>query len=245
MPAPITPNGSSFHESSFRHLVRDLSDILGLSSDIDSADVDLSSLTRLMQSYKSAELEWFQYAYADPSMVFTRNLVDRGNGKSNLLILVWTPGRESVIHDHANSHCIMKVLKGRVTETRYEWPAPSVSARTSPEPSIPRVLNGDRDSSRTNAGQMRITKATTYEQDQVTYMSDDLGLHKISNPDSETYAVTLHLYTPPNAANHGCKVFDEKSGTSVLVTEYQFYSEFGQKTSGDCFDKVEFDPSLS
>ena len=79
---------------------------------------------------------------------------------------------------------------------------------------------------------MRITKATNYKKNQVTYMSDDLGLHKISNPDPETYAVTLHLYTPPNAANHGCKVFDEQTGTSVLVTGYQFYSEFGQKTNG-------------
>lgn len=25
------------------------------------------------------------------------------------LILVWSPGKGSVIHDHANAHCVMKV----------------------------------------------------------------------------------------------------------------------------------------
>ena len=27
------------------------------------------------------------------------------------VILVWTPGKISPIHDHANSHCVMKVYK--------------------------------------------------------------------------------------------------------------------------------------
>jgi hypothetical protein len=27
----------------------------------------------------------------------------------NQLILVWSPGKSSAIHDHANAHCVMKV----------------------------------------------------------------------------------------------------------------------------------------
>jgi cysteine dioxygenase len=54
------------------------------------------------------------------------------------LILVWTPGKESPIHDHVGSHCIMKVqiltnvetnvlssgqmLQGSLRETQYDWP---------------------------------------------------------------------------------------------------------------------------
>jgi len=34
--------------------------------------------------------------------------------KSLQLILVWTPGKESPIHDHAGSHCIMKVWVARL-----------------------------------------------------------------------------------------------------------------------------------
>lgn len=40
---------------------------------------------------------------------YTRNLVDTGNGKYNLMIVCWSEGQGSGIHDHPNSHCIMKV----------------------------------------------------------------------------------------------------------------------------------------
>lgn len=40
-----------------------------------------------------------------------------------------------------------------------------------------------------------IIQETLFEKDQVTYMSDELGLHKISNPDSEETAVSLHCKT--------------------------------------------------
>ena len=220
--------------NAFQRLVRDLSDTLGPSSGIDSAKINPFSLIDLMACYPSHESEWIRYAHKDPSMVFTRNLVDRGNGKSNLLILVWTPGRESVIHDHANAHCVMKVLRGEITETRYEWPTPPTSVRSSPEPCSSSTEGERHDTIPPDAEQMRITKTTTFGRDQVTYTSDELGLHKISNPDLTTFAVTLHLYTPPNAATHGCQVFDEKTGQGVLVTGYPYFSEFGQKTQDEC-----------
>ena len=213
----------------FQRLVRDLSDILGPSSGIDSADVNPTDLIARMESYTSVQADWLQYTYKDPSMAFTRNLVDRGNGKSNLLVVVWTPGRESVIHDHANAHCIMKVLRGSITETRYEWPTPPASTSTTRDSSPSSMHRGGLHGSLQSTDHMRTTKITTFENDQVTYMADDLGLHKISTPDSDTYAVTLHLYTPPNAANHGCKVFDEKTGDWKLVTGYNFYSSYGRR----------------
>lgn len=44
-------------------------------------------------------------------------------GVFNLLMLVWTPGKESKVHDHASSHCLMKVLGGGLRETRWVTPA--------------------------------------------------------------------------------------------------------------------------
>ncbi|RZK68963.1 MAG: hypothetical protein EOO92_22530 [Pedobacter sp.] len=38
----------------------------------------------------------------------------------------------------------------------------------------------------------QVISEKTYWADQVTYMSDKLGLHRISNPDKENYAVSLH-----------------------------------------------------
>lgn len=38
------------------------------------------------------------------------------------MILCWNEGQSSTIHDHADSHCFMKVLKGGLTEIKYSWP---------------------------------------------------------------------------------------------------------------------------
>lgn len=57
-----------------------------------------------------------------PPHRYTRNLVDAGNGKFNLMILCWGEGHGSAIHDHSKSHCFMKMLKGELCETRYAWP---------------------------------------------------------------------------------------------------------------------------
>lgn len=38
------------------------------------------------------------------------------------MILCWNEGQSSTIHDHADSHCFMKVLKGGLTEIKYNWP---------------------------------------------------------------------------------------------------------------------------
>lgn len=53
---------------------------------------------------------------------YTRNLVDAGNGRFNLMILCWNEGQSSAVHDHADSHCFMKVLKGGLSEIKYSWP---------------------------------------------------------------------------------------------------------------------------
>ena len=65
----------------------------------------------------------------------------------------------------------MKILKGSLKETRYDFPQ---KAATAPD----------------------VIKETIYEEGQVTYMSDELGLHKISNPDPDNVAVSLHRRSP-------------------------------------------------
>lgn len=67
---------------------------------------------------------------------------------------------------HANAHCVMKVLKGTLKETLYTWPE---------QDKAPQVI-----------------RETLYPTDGVTYMSDQLGLHKVSNPDPDNFAISLH-----------------------------------------------------
>ncbi|OKL60606.1 Cysteine dioxygenase [Talaromyces atroroseus] len=207
----ITGNQEHSSNNPFEKLVEDLSAALGPSSGLDSEDVDPHDIERLMEKYVSNEIEWGVYAMGDQSRSYTRNLVDEGNGKSNLLILVWSPGRESAVHDHANAHCVMKILKGSLKETLYSWP--------------------EKDD-QTPSGQespLQITKETIYNENQVTYMSDKLGLHRISNMDPNNYAISLHLYTPPNAATFGFSIFDERTGKSSHIKQCDFYSRRGEK----------------
>ncbi|KAF2267820.1 cysteine dioxygenase type I [Lojkania enalia] len=194
----------------FHALVEDLKQRLGPSSGINSEDVDPLELQRLMEEYISNESEWSKYAHAHNGKTYTRNLVDIGNGKSNLLILVWTPGKGSPVHDHANAHCIMKVLQGRLVETRFERPTVQLNMDKHKSCPLKQIQNSE------------------YCLNKVAYMADTLGLHKIFNPDAHEYAVSLHLYTPPNAAVYGCNVYEEETGHVRHITQCDFYSEYGK-----------------
>ena len=69
----------------FEQLVEDLSAALGPTSGLDSDDVDPMSIQLLMERYVSNQTEWGSYARGDPSRGYTKNLIDEGNGKSNLV----------------------------------------------------------------------------------------------------------------------------------------------------------------
>jgi cysteine dioxygenase len=69
----------------FDKLVLALKDALGPSSGLTSDDVDVEQLKELMLAYRSNEDDWKQYKFGDASRGYTRNLVDEGNGKSNLV----------------------------------------------------------------------------------------------------------------------------------------------------------------
>lgn len=73
------------NNSAFEKLVQELKDALGPSSGLTSADVDVEHLTRLMEEYDPADKGWRSYFFGDKGRNYTRNLVDEGNGKSNLV----------------------------------------------------------------------------------------------------------------------------------------------------------------
>ncbi|PWY95446.1 cysteine dioxygenase [Aspergillus sclerotioniger CBS 115572] len=209
-PLSREPESETSPENGFENLVQALSDALGPSSGLDSDDIDPMDILRLMERYESNPDEWLSFALGDPKRNYTRNLIDEGNGKSNLLILVWSPGKGSAIHDHANAHCVMKILKGSLKETLYAWPDQD------------KLQHGE-------SSPLQIKKETIYNENQVTYMSDKLGLHRISNPDPNDVAVSLHLYTPPNAATRGFSIFDDKTGKASHIKGSHLYSVRGQR----------------
>ncbi|KAK1750966.1 cysteine dioxygenase [Echria macrotheca] len=188
----------------FDDLVLSLKAALGPSSGLTSDDVDVGQLTKLMQEYNSKEREWAKFALGDESRGYTRNLVDEGNGKSNLLVLVWSPGKGSPIHDHGNAHCLMKILRGNLTETRYAFP------------------EGDTD------GPMEVISEKVHKENEVAYMADELGVHRVWNQGGD-FAVSLHLYTPPNVAKGGCHIFNQETGKKSHVKNCGYYSAYGKK----------------
>ncbi|KAJ3262653.1 hypothetical protein HK103_000182 [Boothiomyces macroporosus] len=157
----------------------------------DITQTDVEKLKVLMSSYKSNRLDYAKYALFD-SKKYTRNLIDDGNGKYNLIALCWGPGQTSPIHNHANSHCIFKVLEGQLTEVLYP------------------------------SEQGRLPKISKYTENQVNYMHDKIGTHRVGNDSSEP-AISLHLYSPPIEY---CKIYDEK-GNESLSGKTTFYSVNG------------------
>jgi len=162
-------------------------------------EVNTEDIREVMEKYSSTRSDWKRYAHFDPHR-YTRNLVDAGNGKYNLMILCWAPGLGSNIHDHQNSHCFVKVLDGTLRETRFEWPKEEGSA-------------------------MKEIGCVDSQVNDVAYMSDALGLHRMENPSHVENAVSLHLYIPPYSE---CQTFDQRTGvrSKGIVT---FYTKYGKK----------------
>lgn len=85
---PSTPVVGAKGEGEFEKLVNALKAALGPSSGLTCDDVDVGFLTALMREYDAGDSGWEKYAMGDTSRGYTRNLVDEGNGKSNLVRLL-------------------------------------------------------------------------------------------------------------------------------------------------------------
>ncbi|EFO96788.1 hypothetical protein CRE_17101 [Caenorhabditis remanei] len=161
--------------------------------------IDIDEVMRLLASYNSNMREWRRFAIFDHNK-YTRNLVDVGNGRYNLMILCWGPGMASSVHDHTEAHCFVKILDGELTETKFGWP-------------------------RKRHVPLDVSENKTYKKNMVSYMNDDLGLHRMENLSHSNGAVSLHLYIPPYDT---CNAFDERTGKKTKCT-VTFYSKYGRK----------------
>uniref|UniRef100_A0A8C7D744 Cysteine dioxygenase n=1 Tax=Oncorhynchus kisutch TaxID=8019 RepID=A0A8C7D744_ONCKI len=101
---------------------KSLDDLIKLLHKLFESDkINVEEVQQIMEAYDSNPQEWKKFAMFDPTR-YTRNLVDEGNGKFNLILLCWGEGQGSSIHDHTDSHCFMKMLQGELKETLFEWP---------------------------------------------------------------------------------------------------------------------------
>jgi len=162
-------------------------------------EINTEEIREIMETYSSNRSDWKKYAHFDPHK-YTRNLVDVGNGKYNLMVLCWPSGFGSNIHDHQDSHCFVKVLDGTLRETRFTWP-------------------------NEEGGPMKEICCSDSQPNDVSYMSDELGLHRMENPSHVDNAVSLHLYVPPYSE---CQTFDQRTGVRANAT-VTFHTKYGKK----------------
>jgi len=140
--------------------------------------------------------KWDKYKY-------TRNLVHEGNSKFNLILMCWPESVSSAVHDHADSHCFMRILAGNARETRYWWPKDLCA----------------------EDGSLLEMSRRKLESGQTAYMSDELGLHRVENESHTEKLCSLHLYSPPFA---DCNIFDQRTSKKTPI-KMTFYSKFGEK----------------
>lgn len=112
---------------------------------------------------------------------YTRNcIID--NEKFELILICWCEGHRTPIHDHGGEECWVKVIEGEFKETIYK---------------------------QNEAGELNFVKSSISKSNEITYMKDFMGFHRLENL-SNKRSISLHLYAKPIRK---CKMFDEKSGT--------------------------------
>uniref|UniRef100_A0A8D8QU29 Cysteine dioxygenase n=1 Tax=Cacopsylla melanoneura TaxID=428564 RepID=A0A8D8QU29_9HEMI len=177
----------------------------------ENSSVDVAYVEFLMECYVSNVDDWRRYAIFNENK-YTRNLIDSGNGKFNLILLCWSQGQTSSIHDHAQAHCLMKMLQGSLTEVRY---------REEPNETSDEIGGDTRPLSEISRTELR--------ENDVCYINDSMGLHKVGNSGPHPAAVSLHLYSPPFDM---CSTFDLHTGRKTKV-QMSFWTTFGEKVV-DC-----------
>ncbi len=70
----------------FHKLVRELSGYIDTAQSSAFSEIcNPDTVIQRMKEYRSDRLEWAKYAHADGNQCFTRNMVERGLGKSNIV----------------------------------------------------------------------------------------------------------------------------------------------------------------
>lgn len=128
----------------------------------------IEELENHLRSLDLAAEDVGQYAKFDKAH-YRRNQV-RGTPWYHLLVICWKSGQRSPIHNHAESTCGLKVLRGIATETKFE---------TTPSSLVKAVSSRDLREGHIAASQ-------------------DADIHQISNLQADgTDLITLHIYSPP------------------------------------------------
>jgi cysteine dioxygenase len=155
------------------------------------ARASLPFLMRELEELPAELPDLRQYIHFSES-AYSRNLVRQSDWYA-LLVLCWKNGQRSPIHDHAGSSCGVRVLRGVMTETRFDFaPNGHVKALSSCELAAGGICG-----------------------------SQDYDLHQVSNlQPGGAELVTLHIYSPPLVWMGTYSIFNTERGREPMLLEF-------------------------
>lgn len=103
--------------------------------------------------------------------------------------MCWDCGQSSLFHGHEQSRCFVKVLEGQLVEQQVVYPTGSPE-----EIYVP-------------------LKERFIKTNDIAYIDDSIGIHKMGNRFETKRAVSLHIYMP---SYRKCRIFRELEDESVL-----------------------------
>ena len=152
-------------------------DVARLTEELSCFDVELSDLT--------------EHLHFSPA-TYKRNLV-RAGPHYHAWLLCWKNGQRSPIHDHHGSACVVRVLRGTLTETLCEF-APN--------------------------GHVKACFSRDFEEGSIV-VSEDTDMHQVSNLQAgDADLVTLHVYAPPLLAMNTYTLHDRSRGQEIWEIEF-------------------------
>lgn len=170
-----------------------------------------------------------RYAFIDLDRKYTRNLISTDHQSYTLLLLCWSPGQASPIHDHPCDGCWMRVLHGQVRELRYNevTMAEQEGAPEYDTEATGSLCHGEPIQVQEDLPPLQCTNDEIYVKGQVAFINDSIGYHQISNPSSEL-TLTLHLYCPPFEE---CRTWLDPQSGAYSCTRIGYHSAYGQLLS--------------
>eukprot|EP01133_Synstelium_polycarpum_P013871 gene13871-16361_t len=158
------------------------------------------AILSLLTNYINDNKDWNEYAFFCP-FKYSRNLVARTD-QFELMVICWTKGQVSPIHNHEGQRCWMACVQGALKETQYVYQ--------------------DTKGTKGN-GPLEQQGDTIIRQGTVGYIDDDIGLHVIQS-DAET-SVSIHLYSKPICE---CNIYCKATGIATR-RKMGYFSEFKEK----------------
>lgn len=172
----------------------------GLPGVLASPQLD-GAVGRLLDSYLSAGHDDWKLHTSFSDLGYGRSRVGISRDVE-VLVLSWTPGQASSVHDHGGGRCWLGCVAGEAREERYLAPAEDEETEENIDPNA--------DAGGTSTARASAPRPLTFLSEarlrpaERSYIDDSMALHSVSCPREAAGpgTVTVHIYAPPITKGH-------------------------------------------